>query len=97
MSEQLRKQWKVYHATNPHIYDAYEKYALEMSKHRKTYSSRGIIERLRWDTAISAIDDDYKIGNNHSTYYARLFMERHPHLKTFFRTMDLGIIGSVLS
>ena len=95
MSEQLLiefidvgddKKFNEYHRQNPHIYQAFEKKTLEaISRGYKHCSAKGVFEILRWETAVAANHDEYKINNNYTPFYARLFMKNHPEHQEFFR------------
>jgi len=88
MSLDMQKKFAVYHAANPHIYEAFKKLALEATKRKDRFSARGIFHKLRWDSMISGEDwkdgKGYKILNGSSPYYARMFEAEFPRHKGFF-------------
>jgi len=75
-----------YDAANPHIWRGFVALA-ENRIHRgfKHYSARDILAVLRWNTQLGG-DDEFKINNNISSYFARkwLRMGLHPELPDFF-------------
>lgn len=76
-----------YHAENPNVYERFEDVALQTAAtgfHK--YSSKTILEVIRWHVSIETRDADFKINNNFTAYYARLFMQNHPELPGFFET-----------
>ena len=77
-----------YHNAHPEVYRMFEQFVFELLRRGKThYSADAIMHRVRWETSVSGRDeDDFKINNNHVSYYARLFIENHPELKDFFET-----------
>ena len=83
MTVALQEQFKIYHAENPQIYEAFEKYALIAAGRRKHFAALTIIHRIRWDSMISG-NDEFKVNNNYAAYYGRLFEEIHPRQKDFF-------------
>jgi len=74
-----------FHANNPHVYAAFKQFALQAAERRSHYSARDIIHRVRWWSSIESNDPDgWKINNNWSPFYARLFERDHPELTGFF-------------
>ena len=82
----LKQKFKIYDATNPQVWEEFEKLAdLAVSKGRTVLSARLILEGIRWNTYISG-NDDYKINNNYHAFYARKWNEKHIHVGAEFRT-----------
>jgi len=76
----------VFHSTYPKVYMLFEKYALQLiaAGHTKL-GAKMIIERIRWEFATGSKDaDGFKINNNHTCFYSRLFITNHPQYKDFF-------------
>lgn len=81
------EQWL---SENQHIWTAFERQALLISQRGyKHYSARTIIEFLRHHTALKEASELWKINDHITPYLARMFMEKHPHLKGFFETRGL--------
>lgn len=82
-----------YHKQNPHVYAKFLEVAFEAKKRGfKTYSAEGIIEVIRWETAVSAKSDKdhFKINNNAAPDYARLIMKELPdEFGGFFKVREL--------
>lgn len=77
---------KLYHEQNPHIYDLFEKFAMQaIISGKKHLGAKMIVERIRWYTDVEAKNDQFKINNNMTPFYARLFEENRPQYKGFFR------------
>jgi len=73
-----------YHTDNPHIYEAFKKYAFEaINSGRKHFSSEAIINRIRWDSMIRGAGE-YKINNNYKSFYSRMFANEFPDYRDFF-------------
>jgi len=72
------------HKENPNIYLAFEKMALKKFRQRKYYSSRTLIELLRWETE-EGTNDQFKINNDFSVLCSRLFVKRHPKYSERFQ------------
>tara|TARA_R110002126_G_scaffold37275_2_gene112745 strand:+ start:521 stop:862 length:342 start_codon:yes stop_codon:yes gene_type:complete len=65
-----------YHASNPEVYAVFKRFVAEVKAAGKTkYSSRTILHRIRWHVNIETRRiDEFKIGDHHSPYYARMYM-----------------------
>ena len=81
-----KENFELFHNENLLVYDLFEKFALQASSIRDRYSARGIFHRIRWETMIQQTGAVYKIDDGWSPHYARMFMEKHPHLNSFFET-----------
>ena len=74
-----------YHYLNPQIYKAFKEVAfMIINKGHKTYSSKGIIELVRFAMGAKAGNDQFEINNNYTSFYARKFMDDNPQRKGFF-------------
>tara|TARA_R110000772_G_scaffold18057_1_gene50405 strand:+ start:155 stop:520 length:366 start_codon:yes stop_codon:yes gene_type:complete len=81
-----QENFKIYHFDNPKIYEMFEHFALQIASKKSYFSAKCIFHRIRWETAMTGIDDDYKIDDGWISHYARLFMDKHPRHKNFFQT-----------
>ena len=78
--------FKEYHATNPDIFEAFEKYTFQaIDAGRKYLGSQVILERIRFYSMVEAKQDQFKINNNYAAFYSRMFEDKHPKFKGFFR------------
>ena len=84
MSICTEKKFKIYHVENPQIYMAFKEKALEAVKRKQHFSCRAIFHVLRWETMVSG-KGDFKVWNDSSPYYGRLFEKDFPQHKGFFR------------
>ncbi len=76
--------FKIYHAENPHIYQAFSAYAMQLIAAGVTNLSAYLIyERMRWETLVGG-NDGFKLNNNYRPYYARLFMQDNPQYEGYF-------------
>lgn len=84
------KPFNQYDNENPKIWEAFKKFTLQAIRSGKEhYSSKSIFERIRWETAIEAQNDSFKLNNNYTGDYSRKFMESFPQYKGFFRTREM--------
>ncbi len=78
--------FRLFHANNPHIYVLFKRFVQELREAgRISYSSRAIFHRIRWHTTVETVGEPFKINNNHSPYYADMFIREHPHMAGFFQ------------
>ena len=68
------ENFKLHCAENPHIYQAFVKYAKQVAARREYFSAKAIFHRIRWDTAIGEFDSEFKISDGWISHYARKFM-----------------------
>ncbi len=74
-----------YHQANPGIWRAFERCAFDLI-HRgiKHYGAKAIAEIIRFNRLIETAKDDFKLDNNFTAYYARIWGLKYPHHKEFF-------------
>jgi len=93
--EKLQAQ-RYYHKKNPHIYEEFERCTLiHIRMGFKHLSARHIIGVIRWETAKRAIDqgmeiEKFKVSNNITPFYSRLFMQTYPEHEGLFRMKSLN-------
>lgn len=87
--EQLRQEVVAFHQRHPEVWDLFVKFTFErINAGFEHYSARGIWHRIRWETAapIDRDEDDFKLNDHHTPFYARQFMKVYPQHNGFFRT-----------
>ena len=89
--QELKIKTQEFHAKHPEVWVLFERFSLQLIKRGfKHYSARGVWHRIRWETAtpryMEKDDQGFKLGNNHTPFYARAFMKRYPEYGEFFRT-----------
>lgn len=89
----LERQFRQFHADNPHIYQKFVEYALFVKHSGRTrFSADAIFHRLRWFAAFETNDNawgGFKLNDHYTAYYARLAMENEADLEGFFETRVL--------
>lgn len=89
MSAKLTKlEWDFlkFHDEHPEVYELLKRFALEaLAAGRKKLSIALLAERVRWETSVVG-GKEFKLNNNHRSFYARMFMDDHPQYEGFFRT-----------
>ena len=89
----VEAKFNTFHAANPHVYRLFMRFAYELMKagHKKL-SSKLIIERIRWEAAISttgagwhvAAGRPFLIDNRFTAWYSRKFCDDFPMHKDKF-------------
>lgn len=77
-----------FHEEHPQVYRLFEQFARQLlEKGWKRIGSKMVIERIRWEVATASKDaDGYKINNNYTCYYSRMFMQNNPQYGDCFET-----------
>lgn len=84
----LEQAFQRFHAANPEVYDLFDKFAQEVRQAgHKRYSADAVFHRIRWYTDVETKDEaPFKLNNNYTPYYARLWQKNNPNPPGFFRT-----------
>ena len=86
--DQMEDDFKEFHAEHPDFWDQFVKYTKEaMNRGHKTFGSKAIFERIRWD--MGPVTDENavtKLQNSFHAFYAREFMRVFPEHKGYFET-----------
>ena len=68
---------------SPAIWGAFQRFAIEAAAAgRKYYGAKMIMERVRWETEVTK-GGEFKINNDYTAYYARLFAAKWPEYPLF--------------
>ena len=87
----LKKKFREFHDNNPRVWELLQRFTLEViNKGFKHYSVKAVFERIRWHTDVETSDPEFKLSNNHTAYYSRMFMDKYPEHEGFFRTNRLS-------
>ena len=86
-----RESFLQFHQQYPQVYTMFKRFALHLLKcGREKIGSKMIIERIRWEVTTNSKDEDgFKINNNYTPHYSRLFMQDHPQYGDCFYTKNL--------
>lgn len=84
------KRFFEFHQANPHVWNLFQRFTFEkINQGFRHFSVVAVCERIRWETAIVTDDPDgFKLNNDFRPAYARMFMEKFPQHKSFFRTRN---------
>lgn len=78
-----------FHERNPHVYENLRVLALEaLAGGRKKIGMKFLFERLRWEYLIKTDrpENEFRLNNNFTAYYARALMLGEPRLAEAFET-----------
>lgn len=77
----IQENFLEFHSRNPAIYQYFRRFAIEMHERSRLISANMIVNRIRWEVMVNTGSGDFKINNNFSSRYARMFIDEFPHLK----------------
>lgn len=85
--EEIDRAFCEFHRANPQVWRLFVRFTLDViAKGFKHYSSKSVFERIRWHTDIeTGAADGFKLNNNYTAAYSRLFHEAYPEHADFFR------------
>lgn len=93
-TSQVMHDFEKYNEENPHVYRLFEQFAMQVVKAgRHHYGAWAIVARIRWHLDIEVrMTDDFKINNNFTAIYARMFRTAFPSVENIFelRRMTTG-------
>lgn len=74
----------------PDVYSLFKKITLEIiGRGHKHYSPYGIMHIARYQTMMTMKDQgEYKINNNYTSIFSRMFMREYPEYSDFFKTRN---------
>jgi hypothetical protein len=77
-------KFEKYHSANPEIWQQFKNATFTLIRvGRKHFSADAILHSIRFNTAIRG-GKDFKINNNYSSMYSRMFSANFPEHKEFF-------------
>lgn len=68
---------------NPEVWRLFERYTLEAIEAGRKVGAKAVMERVRWESEIER-GKDFKVSNNWTAYYARIFAIKHPAYRRYF-------------
>ena len=78
------KQFFAWHNANPDVWKAFEVKTLDLIRSgREHYGAKAIMEVVRFETIVQG-GEDFKINNDYTAYYARIFALKYPQHEVFF-------------
>ena len=94
--EGARRRFERFHLANPEVWRLFQRFAFEAARAGRTrYSARTIIHRIRWYVEVETRGDHFKINNDFSPFYARLWARAYPSHEDLFETRTSAADGGV--
>ena len=85
----LQQQFELFHAANPHVYEAIEKLARQWLRTHSKVGLKLLLEVARWELALQTIGKAPRLNNNWTSRYARLLLADHPEWTGRIETRQL--------
>lgn len=87
----IYQQFMQFHTQNPRVYELFKAFSFQLIKSgKKSLGAKMIIERIRWEMATGPKDAaGFKINNNYTAHYARLFIQEHKEYADYFETREI--------
>jgi hypothetical protein len=86
----LMNRFNNFNRDNPEVYELFKRFTFQaINKGHTRLSAWMIANRIRWETQIETVNDDYKISNDYIALYSRKFMKDYPEHDGFFRTKPM--------
>ena len=80
----MRTSFKQYHLDSPQVYQEFKRLAFQLiNRGYVRLGAKQIFEVIRWQTMVSG-NDQYKLNNNFTSDYARMFELDHPIYTGYF-------------
>jgi hypothetical protein len=79
-----KENFEKYDNLHPHIYELFERFALQVAAKKEHFSAKCIFHRVRWETAVGDYDGDFKIDDGWISHYARKFAKNYPIHENLF-------------
>jgi hypothetical protein len=83
----IQQAFERFDRENPAFYRMFCRFTLQLlAAGHNRLSSKLIVERIRWETMLASNDNDFKVNNNFTPYFARKFMSDFPNHEGVFET-----------
>lgn len=85
----IEERFNEFHTAHPEVWTLFVRFSHEvMAAGHQHYSADAVLHRVRWEADIGFCQDadGFRINNNYSAFYARLFHREYPQHDGFFRT-----------
>ncbi len=88
----------VWHQDNPEIWREFERLALQAIERGVTeWGAKGVMEVVRWNIRLQT-RQDFKVNNNWTAIYARIFSMKYPQYRDFFKYREAkGLQGRAVN
>lgn len=76
----------------PAVWMHFERFTLAAIDAGKRLGAKCIMERVRWEVEVEE-SREFKVNNNYTAYYARVFAEKYPEHRDYFETREVRGLG----
>jgi len=74
-----------FHESNPQVYGLIDRFTRQaIAAGRERFGMKAVFERIRWYTTVETQGETFKLNNNYTSFYARLWMHRNPTMPQVF-------------
>lgn len=81
----LAQRFAAFHSANPHVYALLVELArAAKAAGKQRLGMKALWERCRWELEVATRGDDFRLNNDHTSFYSRLLMGNEPDLAGFF-------------
>lgn len=86
-----KEKFLAFHEANPHVYDLFERLALEAhARGKRKIGGRMLWERMRWEFFLNIKGDEAPKLNDHLLpHFVRRLVDNHPELRESFELREL--------
>lgn len=86
--DEIEEEALRYLGEHPEFWRLFCRFSFELiGAGRSRYGAKAIVERIRWETVIRG-GDDYKVNNNHTAIFARVFRDTYPEHAHLFEIRE---------
>jgi len=87
----IKEAFAEFHQKNPAVYSQFKVYFDYLHKYKgwQKVSAKLIIERIRAEVLVKTSDPEFKIDNNFTAHYVRLFVSENPQYEKCFEFRSL--------
>jgi len=86
---ELDEAFRDFHRDNPEVWRLFVRFTFDVIRRGYAhYSADAILHRIRWHATVDTDGDEFKLNNNWTALYARMFHDAYPEHAGFFRTRE---------
>ncbi len=87
----IQEAFVEFHEANPEVYNYFKKYFFHLHDRKgwEQVSAKLIVEHIRWEALMMTKSPDFKIDNNFTAHYVRLFLSDYPEYDYCFKLRSI--------
>lgn len=71
---------------NPKAWSYISQQAVNCAKNNKRFGMKELCEHVRWHMKINEGDEEFKLCNTYTAYFARILISEHPEVEPYITT-----------